>query len=230
MRHEILYRPSYSLLTLDLEAGEALLAETGAMVSMSANVQIETAMRGGFLGALKRSVLGGESFFVNTFTATGGPGEVTMAPSLPGDVSHHRLGGGTIYLQSGAYLCGAASLQIDSTWGGAKGFFGGPGLVLLKINGTGDLFFSSYGALHPVTLAPGQEYLVDTGHLVAFEEGVQYEIRKAGNWKSAILGGEGLVCHCVGPGRLYLQSRNEEAFLKWLLPKLPKPSAPSSGG
>jgi uncharacterized protein (TIGR00266 family) len=96
--------------------------------------------------------------------------------------------------------------------------------VLLKIGGAGDLFFSCYGALHPVTLAPGQEYVVDTGHLVAFEGGLQYTIRKAGGWKSAILGGEGLVCHCVGPGRLYLQSRSEEAFLGWLIPRLPQQS------
>jgi uncharacterized protein (TIGR00266 family) len=222
MQYEILYRPSYSLLVVKLGAGEALTAETGAMVSMSANIQLETAMRGGFLGALKRSVVGGESFFVNTFTAVGTPGEITMAPSLPGDVAHHCLVNGVFYLQSGAYLCGSRSLEIDSTWGGARGFFGGPGLVLLQIRGSGELFFSCYGALHAVTLEPGQQYIVDTGHLVAFEQGVQYSIRKAGGWKSAILGGEGLVCHCTGPGRLFLQSRSEEAFLGWLLPKLPQ--------
>jgi uncharacterized protein (TIGR00266 family) len=227
MQHQILYRPSYSLLIVQLEAGESLAAETGAMVSMSANIQLETAMRGGFFGALKRSVLGGESFFVNTFTSAGGPGEITLAPSLPGDVAYQPLGNSTFYLKSGAYICGANSLEIDSAWGGARGFFGGPGLVLLKIRGSGDLFFSSYGALHPVTLAPGQEYLVDTGHLVAFEEGVRYEIRKAGGWKSTILGGEGFVCHCIGPGRLFLQSRSEEEFLGWLIPKLPR-STPSS--
>jgi uncharacterized protein (TIGR00266 family) len=227
MQHQILYRPTYSLLEVQLEAGESLAAETGAMVSMSGNIQLETAMRGGFFGALKRSVLGGESFFVNTFTAAGAPGEITLAPSLPGDVAHERLAGGTFYLQSGAYICGSPSLAIDSAWGGARGFFGGPGLVLLQIRGTGDLFFSCYGALHPVTLAPGQDYLVDTGHLVAFEEGVRYEIRKAGSWKSALLGGEGLVCHCTGPGRLFLQSRSEEAFLGWLIPKLPRSSSSS---
>jgi uncharacterized protein (TIGR00266 family) len=224
MQHEILYRPAYSLLKVQLAAGEALAAETGAMVSMSGKVQIETAMRGGFLGALKRSVLGGESFFVNTFTAAGAPGEITLAPSLPGDVAHERIENSTFYLQSGAYICGSTTLEIDSGWGGARGFFGGPGLVLLKIRGSGDLFFSCYGALHPVTLAAGEQYIVDTGHLVAFEEGVQYQITKAGNWKSTILGGEGLVCHCTGPGRLFLQSRSEEAFLGWLIPKLPQRS------
>jgi uncharacterized protein (TIGR00266 family) len=227
MQHEILYRPSYSLLTVRLDADEGLTAETGAMVSMSANIQLETAMRGGFFGALKRSVMGGESFFVNTFTAAGAPGEITLAPSLPGDVAHQRVENSTFYLQSGAYICGSTSLEIDSGWGGARGFFGGPGLVLLKIRGSGDLFFSCYGALHPVTLGPGEEYIVDTGHLIAFEEGVQYQIRKAGGWKSAILGGEGLVCHCTGPGRLYLQSRSEEAFLGWLIPKLPQTRSPN---
>src|SRR5215208_6085857 len=120
MQHEILYRPTYSLLSVRLEAGEQLSAETGAMVSMSGNMQLETAMRGGLLGALKRSVLGGESFFVNTFTAAGSAGEITLAPSLPGDVAHERIENSTFYLQSGAYICGATSLEIDSGWGGAR--------------------------------------------------------------------------------------------------------------
>ena len=96
MKHEILYRPAYSLLKIELEQGEAVSAEAGAMVSMSSTIEMQTAAKGGIFGALKRSVLGGESFFVNTFNATG-PGEVTFAPTLPGDIQALELNGQTVY-------------------------------------------------------------------------------------------------------------------------------------
>ncbi len=222
MQNNILYRPSYSLLQLTMDAGEIVQAEAGAMVSMTANISIETAAKGGLLGGLKRSVLGGESFFINTFTCEGGPGEMTLAPALPGDLMHIPMAGGTMFVQSGSYICDTGTVDTDTSWGGAKSFFGGEGLVLLKCTGTGDLFVSSYGAIHPVQLEAGQQYKVDTGHIVAFEETITYNVERVGGWKSTILSGEGLVCTYTGPGTLYLQSRSMDAFLKFLIPKLPK--------
>ncbi len=226
MQNNIVYRPSYSLLQLIMEAGESIRAESGAMVSMTPNIQIETAARGGLLGGLKRAVLGGESFFMNTFTCQGGTGEMTLAPSLPGDMMHVPLAGGSMYVQSGSYVCSSGSVEVDTAWAGAKGFFSGEGLFLLKCTGAGDLFLSSYGAIHMVQLQAGQQYLVDTGHMVAFEETITYSVKPIGGLKSTIFSGEGLVCNFVGPGRLYLQSRSMDAFLKFIIPKLPK----SGGG
>jgi uncharacterized protein (AIM24 family) len=80
---------------------------------------------------------------------------------------------------------------------------------------------SSYGAIHAIDLAAGQQYVVDSGHMVGWEEAVTYEVRKAGNWKSTILGGEGLVVALTGPGRIYVQTRSQDSFLDWLIPKLP---------
>jgi uncharacterized protein (TIGR00266 family) len=218
---EIQYSPSYSLAIIRLQAGESVVAEAGAMVSMSPSLQIETQSKGGFLGGLKRSVLGGESFFMNTFTAAEA-GEITVAPSLPGDIVHLQLAGQTIYVQSGSFLASGSGIDIDTKWGGGKTFFSGEGLFLLKVSGTGDLFLSSYGAIRPVDLAAGQSYVLDTGHMVAFTEGMAYEVRKVGGLKSLLLSGEGLVVNLTGPGRLYLQTRSQQSLLAWLIPQLPK--------
>ncbi len=221
MEYEILYRPSYSLLKMKLAKGEAVVAEAGAMVSMSSTVGIQTEMKGGLFGALKRSVLGGESFFMNTFTASDA-GEITFAPPLPGDVAGIELKNQTVYVQSRAYLASTPGIQVDTKWGGAKTFFSKEGLFLLKISGTGHVFIASYGALHEVALAAGQKYIVDTGHMVEFAEGVNYAVKQVGGLKSTILSGEGLVCELTGPGSIMLQSRSEDAFLSWLVPHLPK--------
>ena len=220
MKIDLRYQPSYSLGIVRLEPGESIQAEAGAMVSMTGNVQIQTRMQGGIFGALKRKVLGGESLFTNTFTATGGAGEVTLAPTLPGDLSQVSLAGGTIFLQSGSFVASSQGIQIDTAWGGSRGFFSGEGLFLLKATGTGDLLFSSYGAIHKVELDGSAPYIVDTGHVVAFSSGLTYAVKSVGGIKSTLLSGEGLVCEFTGRGPLYLQTRSTQAFLSWLLPQV----------
>ncbi len=221
MEHEVLYRPSYSLLRVGLQQGESIAAEAGAMVSMSSGIEMGTKARGGVFGALKRTVLGGESFFVNTFRANQ-PGEVTFAPTLPGDIHAMELAGGTIYAQSGAYIACSPEIDVNTKWGGAKTFFSREGLFLLKLTGTGAVFLSSYGAVHPVDLQPGQEYIVDTGHMVAFEESVGYHVQRVGGLKSTLFSGEGLVCRLTGPGKILIQTRSTDAFLAWLIPQIPR--------
>jgi len=221
MEYEILYRPSYSLLKVDLSRGESVAAEAGAMVSMSSTIEMQTAAKGGLLGALKRKVLTHESFFINTFTA-GEPGHLTLAPSLPGDIYDMDLAGQTLYAQSGTYIASSPQVQIDTKWGGAKTFFSGEGLFLLKIAGTGKVFISSFGAIHEVDLSAGQKYIVDTGHMVAFAETVQYNVKRVSGLKSTLFSGEGLVCELTGPGKILVQSRSQDSFLSWLIPQLPK--------
>jgi uncharacterized protein (TIGR00266 family) len=218
MQNRILYQPSYALLQLTMEAGESIQAEAGAMVSMTPNIQMQTAARGGILGGLKRAVLGGESFFINTFTCQGGQGELTLAPSLTGDLSYVALNGSAMFVQSGSYVAATPDIKVDTSWAGARGFFSGQGLFLLKCEGQGDL----YGAIHPVELGPGQQYIVDTGHIVAFDSTMAYRVKGAGGIKETLLSGEGLVCEITGPGRLLLQTRSMDAFLKFLIPRLPK--------
>jgi len=209
------------LLKVELVRGEAISAEAGAMVSMSSGIEMETVAKGGLFGALKRSVLGGESFFVNTFRATE-PGEVTFAPSLPGDIYDLELKGQTVYAQSGAYIASSPEIEVDTGWGGAKTFFSKEGWFLLKISGTGKVFLSSYGAIHEMHLEAGQKHIVDTGHMVAFDEGVGYNVKRVGGLKSTLFSGEGLVCELTGPGKIMIQSRSVDAFLAWLIPQIPK--------
>jgi uncharacterized protein (TIGR00266 family) len=221
VNHEILYKPSYSIARVMLDPGEEVSAESGAMVSMSSGIEMKTSVKGGLLSGLKRSVLGGESFFINTFSANAA-GEVMFAPPLPGDIMHVDMTGAALFVQSTSYLASSTALSVDTKWSGAKGFFAKEGLFLLKVSGRGSLFISSYGAIHEVVLAAGQTYTLDNGHMVAFDESVSYKVNRVGGMKSTLFSGEGLVCTFTGPGRVFLQTRSEDAFLSWLIPHLPK--------
>ncbi len=212
--------PSFAMGTIRLGAGDSVKVEAGAMSSMSGGVEIQTASQGGLLGGLKRSVLGGESFFINTFTATSG-GDVSVAPKLPGDLIHLPLAGGAMFVQSGSWVASEPGVEVDTKWGGAKTFFSGEGLFVLRCSGVGDMLVSSYGAIVDRQLQPGEVLTVDTGHIVAFDEGVTYAVRKAGSWKSTVLGAEGLVTDFSGPGRVLLQTRSPQDLIGWLTANLP---------
>ncbi len=216
----IRHQPAFSLAVVKLEANEQIKVEPGAMVSHSDGLTTETKAEGGIFGGLKRMVAG-ESFFQNTWKAPSQGGEISLAPTLSGDMMTLNIAGNEFLLRSGAYVASEMGANIDASWGGAKGFFGGSGLVLLKVTGSGKVLACAYGAIEERTLAVGQAYTVDTGHIVGFDASVQFSLEKSGSWKSTILGGEGLVCRLTGPGRVLMQSRSEEAFISWLLPKLP---------
>lgn len=225
MEVTIKHRPDSALAVVMLAGNEFIKVEPGAMVSHTDGIEVETKSEGGFLGGLKRMVAG-ESFFQNTYHAPSNGGEITLAPSLPGDMLTLDITSGADFLlQSGAYIASESSVMMDSSWGGAKGFFGSGSIVLLRVSGQGKVIASSYGAIEERMLQPGQKYIVDTGHIVGFDATVSFQVQKAGSWKSTILGGEGLVCHLTGPGRVLMQTRSEGAFLGWLIPKLPKASS-----
>lgn len=230
MQTEIMYRPSYSLAMVKLDPNERIQVEGGAMVSMTPNLKMETMAKGGVLKSLARSILGGESFFMNTYTAPSDGGEVTLAPALPGDIMVTELKGETLMVQSGSYVASSEGIEVDTGWGGARTFFGSEGLIMLKVSGSGTLIVSSYGAIHPIELARGEKYIVDTGHLVTFEESLDFRVRKVAGWKSTLFSGEGLVVELTGPGRLTLQSRSEDAFLAWLIPHIPQRPSGSARG
>jgi uncharacterized protein (TIGR00266 family) len=227
MNVEILYRPSYSMGVISLNGGEAVQVEGGSMVSMSPGVMVETRAAGGILKSLGRALLGGESFFVNTFTASTQGGEVMVAPALPGDLVTLNLVGESLLVQSGSYVASESGIQVDTKWSGAKTFFASEGFIMLNVSGRGKVVLSSYGAIHEMTLAPGQSYTVDTGHLVAFTEGMGFRVRSIGGIKSTLFSGEGLVVDLTGPGRVLMQTRSTDAFIAWLTPHLPKTTSSS---
>lgn len=219
MQTEILYRPSYSLAVCKLGGNELIQVEAGSMVSMSPDMTIETSARGGLMGALKRSILGGESFFMNTFRASPMGGEIMLAPSLPGDLMLLDLRTEDVLVQSGSYVA-SQGVTIDTTWTGARTFFAREGLFMLNCQGSGALLLSSYGAIHEINLQAGQRFVVDTGHLVAFSKSMGFNVRTVAGIKSTLFSGEGLVVDLTGPGRLLIQTRSSDAFLTWLMPQV----------
>lgn len=219
MKSEILFQPSYSVVRIVLEHGESIRAESGAMISMSPTVEVDSKVSGGIGKAIGR-LLGGESLFQSFFTAQHGPGEVLLAPAGPGDIIMCDPGPGMV-VTSGAYLAGNTALDIK-TQANLKGFFGGEGLFMMHVTGPGPLFLSSFGAIHSVDLGPGESYIVDTGHLVAFSMTMNYDLKRAAKGLfGSFTSGEGIVARMTGPGRIYIQTRNPSGFGALLAPHIP---------
>jgi uncharacterized protein (TIGR00266 family) len=226
---EIQHGSSFALAVVNLQAEQSIAAEAGAMVSMSANVELQSQMKGGIWGALKRSV-GGESAFVSLFTARGGGGEVTLAPATPGDIVGIEMNNQAFFVQASSYLAGDVSLQVETKFGGLKTWIGGEGLFVLQVQGSGLLLVSSFGAVHRKQLQPGERYVVDTGHLVAWEANMPYAVRKATrSYFRSFLSGEGLVADFTGPGEILIQTRNLAALAGLLKPFFPGQGGGGSG-
>lgn len=224
MQFEILTRPAASVAKLTLQDGEALTCEVGAMIAMTAGFQVETTTRkkgagGGIIKGLKR-MLAGENLFLNHFSATQPDQTLIIGPRLLGDVVHHRLAGGTLIVQGSSWMASDPNITIDASWQGfGKALLSGESMFWVKCSGSGDVFLSSFGAIYTVDV-DGQ-FVVDTGHIVAFEDTLQFNIQKAGaSLIGSFLGGEGLVCKFSGQGKLYCQSHNPPSFGKLLGPKL----------
>lgn len=224
MQFELMYRPAMTVAQLTLQQQESVTCEVGAMVAMSTGFHVETTSRkkggkGGLLKGVKR-MFSGESFFLNHFTSTEPGQQLIIGPSLLGDVMHHRLTGGSLIVQGSSWMASSTDIEIDSTWQGfGKALFSGETMFWVKCSGTGDLFLNSFGAIHEINVQ--DEYVVDTGHIVAFEDTLQFRIGKAGqSLIGSFLGGEGLVCKFSGQGKLYVQSHNPPSFGQALGPKL----------
>ena len=219
MKHKILDSPDFAMLEVILDAGEAIVAESGAMVAKDVQIDIQTSMRGGLLGAAKRKLLGGESLFQNTFTSQAAGQRLYLSGASEGDIQSRTLAAGeSFFLQSGAYLAHSGSeLVLDTKFGGVKGFFSGVGFFMLRVQGPGTVFYNSYGALHPVEVGP-QGYTIDTDHIVAFTEGLDYKVRTFGGFKGLFFSGEGLICDFSGTGTVWVQTRNASALAGFLHP------------
>ncbi|RME80532.1 MAG: TIGR00266 family protein [Planctomycetota bacterium] len=220
LEYKFFSRPDYGFLIVNLQAGQSVQAEASVMASMDTNIRMKTSMKGGLMQGLKRKFLTGESLFINEFTAEGGPGEVTFAPGAIGDIEHYYVEKGKpLYLQSSAYVASSLGVNLNTKWEGFRGFFSGMGLFLIKVEGEGDVFFNGYGAL--VEIPVDGSFVVDTGCIAAFESSLQYKVEMIGGLKTTILGGEGLVCHFRGQGKVWIQTRNVPPFADWLWPFRP---------
>ncbi len=222
MKIDISLRPGSTMAKVTLAAGEHLTAEGGSMVAMSANMDVTTTTykrnQGNVLGALKR-MLSGESFFMNHYTAPSGGGEVWVAPTLMGDMFVQEMNGQRLIVQAGSYVASSENVKVDFNWQGFKSLLSGESMFWLSVSGHGKVLINSYGVIYPIQV--DGEYIVDTGHIVAFDETLNFSITKAGkSWISSFLGGEGLVCKFKGKGTVWCQSHNPKSFGHTIGPKL----------
>ncbi|MDX1924937.1 MAG: TIGR00266 family protein [Pirellulaceae bacterium] len=212
MQAEIVNKPSFANIVVRLSAGDKFIAEAGAMTSMSTSVQIDTKWSGGFFRAILKRVLGGESMFINVFS-TATEGELRLTQPLPGDIDCLELNGNTMYLQPGAFIACEPGVKLGLSWAGWRMLIAREGLFRLKVSGTGRVWFGAYGGIFQREI--DSEYIVDSGHLVAYEPTVKVRVALAGGIISSFFSGEGLVTKLNGPGRIYMQSRSFDGLAAW---------------
>ncbi len=230
MEHTITHGPSFALGTLELTSRESVTVEAGSLVGMSDGLRVRTRIGGnrggGFTGvfrfftALVRKLLGGRTLFVNTCSAReGATGKLLVAPSLAGDIVHLELDGDRgLVVQGGSYLASGEGVAVKTRFGGLKGLFSSEGTFWVRCGGKGDIWISAYGAVHEIEVDGSAE--VDTGHVVAFDDSLDFQVRGSSSLKAALLTGEGLTAHFRGRGRVLIQSRNLGGTLHWITPKL----------
>jgi uncharacterized protein (TIGR00266 family) len=231
MSNKIPYRvehsPAYASLVLDVPANQTVMVEASAMAAMDTCMKMKSKMQGGLMKGVGR-MLGGESLFINEFTAEGKKGELYISPGVPGDVQHYYVTQEcNLMVQSSAFVACTPGVEIDTKFQGFKGFFSGESLFLLKARGDGDFWFSSYGAIIEIPIAG--DYIVDTGYIVAFEDTLKYSVENIGGLsfkglKAGIFGGEGFVCRFSGAGRLWIQSHTIAPLINFLNPFRPTKS------
>ena len=220
------HNPSFAVARIALDPGEQVKAESGAMMATSYGVAVEASTQGGLLKGLKRSVLGGESLFITTYTAPPAGGWVDVAHHLSGDI----LAAGVtpdqpMSITRGSWLASSAGVELDTKWGGFKNLVGGEGGFLVRAMGQGTVVLACYGALDTITLGQGESVTVDTGHVVAFGPTVTSQLRKVATGMMATLkSGEGLVFDFTGPGWVMTQTRNPSALEAWIRSIVPTQS------
>lgn len=219
---QFLLRPGSSVAEIKLKPGQQITAEGGSMIAMSEGISLETSTRqkksGGIMSGLKR-MISGENFFLNHYTAGAQGGTLFLATTHVGDMESRELNGEGLVIQGGSFVACSNDVQIDASWQGFKNILSGESMFWVKAHGRGTIIFNSFGAIEPIDIQGS--YIVDTGHIVAFEEQLNFTLTKAGkSWASSILGGEGLVCKFQGNGRVWIQSHSPTAFGRILGPKL----------
>ncbi len=223
MQIELLHQPGSAVAKVVLDDGETCVSEGGAMIAMSPHIDIVTSThkknKGSIMASLKR-MLAGESMFLNHFTPKGKAGELYLSSSLPGDMMVYDLAAGeNLVVQGGSFVACSDEVEINLGWEGFKTFFSGENMFWIHLKGPGRTLINSFGAIYPVEV--NGETIVDTGHIVAFNETLSFEITKAGSsWLASFFGGEGLVCKFKGKGTVWCQSHHANRFGSILGPML----------
>jgi uncharacterized protein (TIGR00266 family) len=209
-----------------LEEGQEMFTESGGMSWMSDNIVMSTKMEGGLFKGLGRK-LSGESFFMATYKARGGPGMIAFASSFPGSIVAKELATGeSIICQKRSFLAASrtATLAMHFQQRLGAGLFGGEGFIMQRITGPGTVFLEIDGAAIEYDLEARQMMKVDTGHVALLEQTVKMSITTVKGFKNILFGGEGLfLTTLTGPGHIWLQSMPIENVAKSILPFFPRP-------
>ena len=230
MEIESEYGPAFTMMTANLAPGEKIKVEPGAMVAQSEGLEMKTGMGsggglGGFMKSMMKSAFGGESFFVNTYTAGPSGGWISLAPSSPGDIETFDMEPGqSFYMQGGAFMASTINVDTSTKFQGAKSLFSRDGAFFLRAEASdvpGKVFFTSYGALKEIEVTPDKPIKIDNGHVVAFSEGLNYHISKVKGLGSFFFGGEGFTLDFHGSGSVWIQTRNIQSLANQLIPFLP---------
>lgn len=214
MQYEIECEGSYPVLEVQVEPGETLVSEAGAMAWMDPTVDCKTAAKGGLGASLKRKLLTGESFFQNSYTSSTG-GTVALVPGQAGDIMVTQMEGQKLMLERGAYLASGPDVTINSNFKGLKGLFS-EGMFVLEATGSGPMFWNGYGDIIEVQVEG--DYIVDNGYAVAWEASLDYSIERSGKKVRSFLFGDQLVMRFGGHGKLWTQSRSPRAMSSWVYP------------
>lgn len=216
---DIRYKPSFATIFLTLEPGESIIAESGAMIAMDAALTMKTEFNGGFLSGVLKKFFGGESLFVNRFiNATRQSLQVVLSQSTIGDIAEAQVYEKNLCFQPGAYIASTPDIKLGVRWAGLASWFSGEGLFKLQASGQGTVFFGAYGGLTRKKI--NGDFIVDTGHLVAYESGIKMSVKMAGGLLGSITSGEGFVNKVTGKGTIYLQSRSIDGLVQFLSSKV----------
>ncbi len=215
MEYHIEGNPDYGQLTVSLSPGESFLAEAGSMAYMSEGTKLKSRLVGGFLKALIRKIVGGESLFVGEYSHPVG-GAATFSPNRPGTIMQRTMSGEPFILTAGSFVAATEGVTLNTRFGGLKALFSGEGAFIVEAGGTGELFFNSYGAI--IEKEVDGALVVDTVHVVAWESSLNYNVTSVGGLKSTLFSGEGLVLNFSGTGTVYLQTRTLNGIARWMTP------------
>ena len=226
MRVEVANNGAFGSALVHLDPRDGFVSESGAMYRASSNVDIDVTTRsrasGGIMSGVRR-MMSGESFFFSKYTVTDHrPAEIGLAPNLQGEVALIECDGRTRWVcAGGSYLGSSPDLEIDTQFQGLRGMLSGESLSFMTVKGAGPLLVNAFGAITELDVRGA--LTIDTGHVVAFEESLEYSIGKAGgSWISSFLTSEGLVLDFRGHGRVYVQSHNPSEFGRTIGPLLPE--------
>ncbi len=215
MNIEIKGNPSFAYAVVNLAPGEHIVTESGAMATMSSQIDLKTQLNGGFFKGLARKFFGGESLFINNFINMGNSNqEITLTQPTPGSMVLKELDNETLNLQPTAFIACDKNIKLGTSFAGLVSFISGEGLFKITVSGTGKVLYGAFGGI--IEREVKGEMIVDTGHLVAYEPSLKLKLQMSGGIISSITSGEGLVTRVEGDGKIWIQTRNLQGFASWI--------------